>query len=64
MNRAVQAIIAIGLFFAIGNVVLKVIGTLLDGERVALNADLAWTAVFWFCGGSLVGYVLWRGQRK
>ena len=55
--------IAVGLFFSVGNVALKIIGNLLDGKIIQLNETLGWVAIFWFFGGSLVGYIMWRARR-
>lgn len=58
MNKARRSIVAIGLFFAVCNVALKVIGNLLDGKAIELNMSVTWTAVFWFCVGLLIGYLV------
>lgn len=63
MNKSAQFVIAVGLFFSAGNVALKIIGNLLDGKIIQLNATLAWVAIFWFFCGSLVGYMMWRARR-
>ena len=64
MNKAKKSIIAIGLFFSVANVALKIIGNLLDGEAVALSMSLIWTAIFWFFGGVLFGYVVQKSRSK
>ena len=64
MNKAKKSIIAIGLFFSVANVALKIIGNLLDGEAVALSPNLIWTAIFWFFGGVLIGYFAQKSRSK
>ncbi len=64
MNKAVQFIIAHGLFFAAAHVALKIIVNLIDGALVQFNAALAWTAIYWFFGGSLIGVIVWRARKK
>ncbi len=64
MNKAKKSILAIGLFFSVANVALKIIGNLLDGEANALSPNLIWTAIFWFFGGVLIGSFVQKSRAK
>lgn len=64
MNKASKFTVAVGLYFAVANIALKIIGKLLDGEMASLSTTFAWTAIYWFFGGSLIGYTIWRTRKK
>lgn len=64
MNKAKKSIIAIGLFFSVANVALKIIGNLLNGVAIALSPNLIWTSIFWFFGGVLIGYLVQKSRSK